>query len=170
MSKRAAVILISAMCAAALFSGCSGAAKKASRAGAKPALPAEVRSVFTPATSAGELQVLGEWRVKEINRAPVNRPRKADPITMTVDADGRITGFAGVNRYSTMIDPAALAKGEFKLGPVMSTRMAGSKAMMATEAEFFAGLEKARMWKIENGELVITNLGRRVFLRLMRPQ
>ncbi len=89
-------------------------------------------------TVSSPTDLRGEWRLREIGGQPIDRllPIQDRVPTMEVDADGRVTGFAGVNRYSTSLDLDALESGRFEIGEIISTKMAGPGESMAVEARF----------------------------------
>ena len=94
------------------------------------------------------------WRAETIMGRPVI---DASASTITFEADGRVHGGGGCNRYfgSSTVDGERLAFGQ--LG---STRMACPQALMDQEARFFQALQSAERWTIdEQGLLLIYSSG-----------
>jgi heat shock protein HslJ len=94
------------------------------------------------------------WRAETIMGRPV---LDAAASTITFEADGRVHGAGGCNRYfgSSTVDGAQLAFGQ--LG---ATRMACAEALMDQETRFFQALERAERWTIdEDGLLLIYSTG-----------
>lgn len=97
-----------------------------------PAAPAP----NAPAASTGLPLAGTEWQCLTIAGAPVKDPQ---PPTLAFGADGRASGFAGVNRYGGSW--TAAAGNALKLGPMAATRMAGPPERMDLEQRFLAALE-----------------------------
>jgi heat shock protein HslJ len=94
------------------------------------------------------------WRAETIMGRPVI---DSSASTITFEADGRVHGRGGCNRYfgSSTIDGARLA-----LGQLGSTRMACPEALMEQETRFFQALQGAERWTIdEHGLLLIYSTG-----------
>ncbi|MBS0189447.1 MAG: META domain-containing protein [Planctomycetes bacterium] len=105
--------------------------------------------------------LIGSWTLDSLNGksfaqlvpadAPANKP------TMDIGQDGKVSGFAGVNRWMSSLDVASLAKGDFKLSPAGSTMMAGPEYAMKLEREFLDALQKARNFKLDGSKLTLTD-------------
>jgi heat shock protein HslJ len=94
------------------------------------------------------------WRAETIMGRPV---LDASTSTITFEADGRVHGQGGCNRYfgSSTVDGEQLAFGQ--LG---ATRMACAEALMDQETRFFQALQSAERWTIdEHGLLLIYSSG-----------
>jgi heat shock protein HslJ len=94
------------------------------------------------------------WRAETIMGRPVI---DGSASTITFEADGRVHGRGGCNRYfgSSTIDGARLA-----LGQLGSTRMACPEALMDQETRFFQALQGAERWTIDaDGLLLIYSAG-----------
>ena len=74
----------------------------------------------------------------------MNGAMAAAPAGVSIDADfsnGRVSGNAGVNSYSGSY--TATATGSLRIGPLVSTQMAGPPAAMAAETAYLDALERA---------------------------
>jgi heat shock protein HslJ len=94
------------------------------------------------------------WRAETIMGRPVI---DASASTVTFEADGRVHGGGGCNRYfgSSTIDGEQVS-----FGALGSTKMACAPAMMDQEARFFQALEAAQRWSLdEHGLLLIHSAG-----------
>ena len=96
--------------------------------------------VLSVALSAGAAQqqaraLEGDWQVTQLAGQPV-----PDDVTVTMrfDAEGRVSGKGGCNRYSGTYVPAGDA---LTFGPVAMTRMACPGEAMRVEARFSGALE-----------------------------
>ena len=70
--------------------------------------------------------------------------------TRGFEASSRVTGNAGINRFNAEV---AVGEGWLRVGPAMSTRMAGPPEAMALEAEFLARLKRAGHWRARGDRL-----------------
>ena len=77
--------------------------------------------------ASGIVEVFGSARLRE-------------PVSMQI-GDGRVSGYAGVNRFNAALEyTAGDSPVRFVLGPVMSTKMAGPPEAMAGEARVLGAL------------------------------
>ena len=75
-------------------------------------------------------------------------------ITLSIGADGRATGSAGINRY---FGKAAIGEGDtITFGPMASTRRGGPPKAMAQERAYLKQLQTASRWKVHGNSLVLT--------------
>jgi len=116
-------------------------------------------------TDAALGSIWGDWELQRIQGAGIKTPH---PITMTISANGGVSGFAGVNRYTATLDLARLPRGGFKLGPIVTTRMAGPDELMFVEDVFTTAIEKDASFLVKDDELVITTRDP-MFLLFARP-
>jgi heat shock protein HslJ len=94
------------------------------------------------------------WRAETIMGRPVI---DSSVPTITFEADGRVHGQGGCNRY---FGAAMVAGEQVSFGPVGSTRMACAPALMEQEARFFRALKSAERWSLdEHGLLLINSTG-----------
>jgi heat shock protein HslJ len=72
-------------------------------------------------------------------------------VTATFGEDGKVAGSGGVNEYS---GPFTNEEGALKIGPLVSTKMAGAdEAVNAQETAFFAAMERSTTYEISGDEL-----------------
>ena len=81
-----------------------------------------------PAERTGIDVMTGAWRIVSVRGEEVAKtlPEGAQEPTLTINDDGSIAGFAGVNRVSGRVDAKKLAQGVWEAGPMVSTKMVGS--------------------------------------------
>jgi heat shock protein HslJ len=104
----------------------------------------------TPPAAAAAVPSLTDtdWKCIELfdaHGAPVDTT--GNPPTLRIGADGRASGFAGVNRYgcdARIGNSTSSAVMPLSFGPVMATRMAGPPERMALEQAFTAMLATVR--------------------------
>lgn len=87
--------------------------------------------------------------------AMLNEARSATPPTIAFTAD-RAAGYAGCNRWFAS---AARADNALEFSAVGTTRMMCSPPSMEAERAFVAALNDTRGFRIENGELVLYDIG-----------
>jgi heat shock protein HslJ len=85
----------------------------------------------------------------------LNESRSATPPTIAFAGD-RASGYAGCNRWF-----ASVARGDqaLEFGDVGMTRMMCSPPSMEAERAFATALNETRGFRIENGELVLYDIG-----------
>jgi heat shock protein HslJ len=89
----------------------------------------------------------GEWVCVTIGGKAAGGERAP---TLTFGDEGRVTGFSGVNRFSTDYTSAT---GVVRFGQLVSTKMASDPAHMALERSFLDALTKVDGFSIEAGLL-----------------
>ena len=75
-------------------------------------------------------------------------------ITLTIGADGRASGYAGVNRYFGKATPGEADQITF--GPMASTRRGGPPEAMAQERAYLRQLGDVSRWLVNGNSLVLT--------------
>jgi heat shock protein HslJ len=94
------------------------------------------------------------WRAETIMGRPVMDYAAS---TITFEADGRVQGRGGCNRYfgSSTIEGERLS-----LGPLGATKMTCAPALMDQETRFFEALQTAERWTFdEHGLLLVYSSG-----------
>ncbi len=103
----------------------------------------------------------GNWVLESLggkNSAQlVPQDAAAKKPSLDIKSDGKVSGFAGVNRLTSSLDMAALSKGEFRMAPAATTRMAGPEYANKLESEFLSALQKANGFKIDGSKLTLTD-------------
>jgi heat shock protein HslJ len=89
----------------------------------------------------------GEWVCVTIGGKAAGGGRAP---TLTFGDDGRVTGFSGVNRFST---DYTSARGVVRFGQLVSTKMASDPDRMALERSFLEALTKVDSFSVEAGLL-----------------
>ncbi|WP_119387950.1 YbaY family lipoprotein [Taklimakanibacter lacteus] len=85
----------------------------------------------------------GRWLAEDIRGGGVIDRLQT---VLEIAEDGKITGSGGCNRFTGR---ATIAGENFTIGPVASTNMACSPAIMDQEQKFFAALREVRTWKVD---------------------
>jgi heat shock protein HslJ len=94
------------------------------------------------------------WRAETIMGRPVI---DSSASTITFEADGRVHGGGGCNRY---FGSGTMDGEQITFGALGSTKMACAPALMDQEARFFRALETAERWSLdEDGLLLIHSAG-----------
>lgn len=104
----------------------------------------------------------GTWVLESFGGTDALTP--ADPAVTSVltMAANKASGNGGVNSFSGSYE----ANDDMSLtfGPLASTAMAGPDGAMQQEAKFFAALEATRNFEINEGKLVLSDLGNNTLL------
>ncbi len=108
------------------------------------------------------------WALVALGGGPV------DPdvlLTLSLSADGKASGHAGVNRYFAPYSLAARSRadGSLQFGEIGATRMAGTPEAMKREQEFLDLLRQVDAYRAEGGLLELTGAGRPL-LRFRKTQ
>lgn len=124
---------------------------------------------------AGAL-VQGDWTLDALEGAPgselaPNLPRGLP--TLSIASDGRVSGMAGLNRYTSSLDPVALSEGGFAIGPAAATKMAGPPEAMRIEDQFLTALARVASFdaqQLAQGALALLDAHGTEVLRFIRAQ
>lgn len=117
-------------------------------------------SSTAPATRTPSLtDLLGDWKLSKLEGQDVTSmlPAQARPPSLSFNGDGKVTGYTGVNQLSSSLDLTSLTRGQFKLGPAITTRMAGPAESMAVENKFTTALQRVTNAKVSNNSLTLTD-------------
>lgn len=105
--------------------------------------------------------LIGTWTLDSIGdksfASLVPQDVAAKKPTLDISADGKVSGFAGVNRLMSSINLDALSKGDFSLSPAATTMMAGPEYAMKLEREYLDALAKVRDFKVDGSKLTLTD-------------
>jgi heat shock protein HslJ len=109
--------------------------------------------------SAAMIQKLvGDWNLSSLNGVDVGSfiPKGMKVPSLSFTPDGKVSGTGGINRLASSLDLDALSKGEFKLAPTASTKMAGSPEAMAFEDSFLKALGEATGFNVKGDTLSLS--------------
>jgi putative lipoprotein len=116
------------------------------------------------AMAAAPTSPTGRWLAEDIRGGGVIDYLQS---VLEIAGDGGISGTGGCNRIMgrARIDGAAIT-----LGPLATTRMACSPAVMDQERKFLSALEAARSWRIDaaRSKLVLLGAGGETLVVLAR--
>lgn len=122
-------------------------------------------------------QVAGTYSLAELNGSTHsasagagNSPEHVVTPTMTIAARGRVSGLAGVNRYSTTLDQASLEGGNWTLAPIIVTKMAGPPQLMDLETRFIGALSTVDQARIVGERLELRKNNRTLLVFTRRPE
>ena len=113
--------------------------------------PAKPAATPAPAPIEG-----AEWRCTVLNGTPV---ADEHPPTITFDADGKVHGFAGINRYFGTCTRTGTS---VKFDRMVATKMGGPPERMAFEQRFLDGLMKADSMSADAHSLRVSTGGKTV--------
>jgi heat shock protein HslJ len=106
----------------------------------------------------------GDWKLLKIGDKEVPKTVEA---TLSVTAEGKVSGSTGVNRYS-----GQLAKEKKLFGPLISTLSAGPKEAMEVEAGLTKALEEATRFTVKDKTLTLFagDTPRLLFEKIEKPK
>lgn len=97
-----------------------------------------------PAAAAPEsASPVGSWTLTKIEDENYDLPTGTRTPTLTIGADGAISGIAGINRYNGKTNADAMMQGDWNTGGMIMTKMAGEPEAMTFEQRFIAMLQRA---------------------------
>lgn len=103
----------------------------------------------------------GHWLAEDINGGGVIDRLQT---TLSLGADGKVTGMGGCNRYMGTVT----IKGDaIAFGPMAGTFMACTPAVVDQETKFHAALETVSSWSIAQGKLFLRDRSGNVVLRFV---
>lgn len=108
----------------------------------------------------------GAWVIESFGGQTALVP--ADPAVtseLTLKA-GQASGSGGVNSFSGTYEASGDSKISF--GPLAATAMAGPPAAMEQESKFFSALESAKRFEINEGKLMLGDIGNNTLMVLKR--
>lgn len=120
---------------------------------------------FRPAPDV-DASIVGTWEVRGVRVGEGVVSSATDPRrSMTFTADGQLSGSAGVNRFS---GTARLDGDRLTIGPLRTTRMAGSPEAMDAEAAFLHALDEVVAVRLEGDDLTLLDVDEGTQVRLVR--
>ena len=106
-----------------------------------------------------EVVPYGQWTLVELNGAALATGPGERAPGLSVAPDGKLAGFAGVNRFTGQADAGLLERGQFLAGPLAVTRMAGPPDAMDLETRYLAALGAADHLTADAHHLTLTHDG-----------
>lgn len=106
----------------------------------------------------------GDWKLARLGEKETPQAVEA---TLSVTAEGQVSGSTGVNRYA-----GRLAKEKKLFGPLIMTRRAGPPAAMQVEAGLTKALDEATRFSIKDKSLTLFagDSAVAVFERIEKPK
>lgn len=103
--------------------------------------------------------LVGEWTLSKLEGADIASllPASMRRPSLAFGSDGKVSGSTGINRLTSMIDTQALMRGEFKLAPTATTKMAGPAEAMDVESKFLSALTRAKSAKVSGNTLSLSD-------------
>jgi putative lipoprotein len=100
--------------------------------------------------AAADMPLRGtEWTCASVNAEAV---LDGAAPTLTISADGKVSGNSGVNRFGGSIEESGKA---LRFSQLSSTRMAGPPDRMKLEASFLSALERTRSFRVDGTLLTL---------------
>jgi heat shock protein HslJ len=96
-------------------------------------------------------RVFGQWELVELNGQALVFDGRAPSLALA--PDGKVAGFAGLNRFNGQTDAQGLREGRIAIGPMAVTKMAGSAEEMAFERRYLGALEGAQRVELRDCKL-----------------
>lgn len=97
------------------------------------------------------------WQLQAIDGTKIGKP--AD---LAIAADGRISGLGGCNRFAGQ---ARIDGDKITIGDVAATMMACEQPLMDIEGRYFEAFRKVAAFRIENGQLIMSDSAGKELLR-----
>lgn len=88
-----------------------------------------------------------------------------EPLSLEFLSEGRLQGFAGVNRFG---GSWSAGEGTLEIGSLVSTKMAGPQPLMDMERRYLDALSKVRGFSLQGGLLRLKDGGERIVLEFSR--
>ncbi len=167
MVRTAAVALVLALPATLMTTGCATDGGTGSGTGG---------SITDSLVSSLSEQITGNWNLQSLGDQSINQLMQmaglTNPPSMSIGDDGTVSGFSGVNRFTGGLDLSQIASGDFDLGQLASTRMAGSPGAMSLEDQFLSALGNVQGFDVSSltdGVLSLLGDNGQELMRFVRP-
>ena len=97
---------------------------------------------------------VSSWTVTGYNngKEAVVGPVTGSELTLEFGTDMTVSGTGGVNRFN---GPYESGDTSIKIGPLMTTNMAGSEELMTQEQQYLVALQAATEWEVANNVLTL---------------
>lgn len=112
---------------------------------------ASIAQSGSPQSSATDLQDT-KWQLSAASLSSVDLAKYEITIEFAVD---KVSGFAGVNRYTGSFETEP--DGSIKFGPLATTKMAGTPEAMAAESAYLKALQAVSRYSAGKTDLSLVN-------------
>jgi heat shock protein HslJ len=109
-----------------------------------------------------------EWVVTGYNngKEAVTSPAVDSTLTVVFGTDSKIKGSGGVNLFNGDFESGPTS---VKIGPLTSTKMAGTPELMAQETAYLAALQNSTTWEIQSGTLTMRDASKATQIVGVKP-
>jgi heat shock protein HslJ len=132
--------------------GCSDPEPAAVEDAAAPPPETAVPSTPVPVDPG---MIVGEWILVSLRGGRISDG--VEIPTLEIADDGEVSGFGGVNRFTTRIDADEFHDGRFTFGPAAVTKMAGPAGAMELERVFLQRLGSVSRYVMKGDELRLSD-------------
>lgn len=108
-------------------------------------------------------KLFGDWTLTQLDGREFSKAALVGgnaPPTLSITPGGEVSGFGGVNRLTSSLDPSMLTSGDFSLAPIACTMMAGNPDAMSLESEYLVALGRVRRFSLDGDALSLTSDGK----------
>jgi|GEM_PF-1407993 len=141
-------LLLSALFAMALLGGCKTES---------PWVKEEIKEQTDPVSLRG-----AKWNCLSIDSIALNNNQ---PLTIEFGADGNVSGFSGINRFSGSFTAGT---GALAFGPFVATQIGGSPESRASEQRYLQALAKVKGFSLQGGLLRLMDGGKKPCMEFSR--
>lgn len=109
-------------------------------------------------------QLMGDWNLSQFQGVDVASllPEGMSMPSLNIADDGNVSGSTGLNRFTSGLDLGEIAKGNFDLGKIATTKMGGSSEAMGFERAFLQQLEQVTGFTVGEDTLTLLQQGKEV--------
>lgn len=114
-------------------------------------------------------KLTGDWKLVKLGDEEV---KAAEPPTLSVTEEGKVSGFAGVNRFFGGLADDDPAKEKTLFGPLAMTRKGGPPELNKLEVAYTAALAEVNKFTIEKDTLtlLVDDKPKLVFTRVKKDE
>ena len=120
-------------------------------------------SLFDMGTNMAS-QLMGDWNLSQFQGVDVASlmPEGMSIPSLNIGEGGDVSGSTGLNRFTSGLDFGEIAKGNFDLGNIATTKMGGSSEAMGFERAFLQQLEQVTGFNVGEDTLTLLEQGKEV--------
>lgn len=109
---------------------------------------------LTPLATVAEDQpkLIGDWKLVKLGEDEV---KAEEPPTLDITEEGKISGFAGINRFFGGLADDSPAKEKMLFGPLAMTRKGGPPELSKLEFAYTSALAEVNKFTIEKDTLTL---------------